>query len=110
MSSCLSPCDRYNSSNGFLLSSSDFFGAASLFRSGNVHLGGRRRRPLRSGNLLTSYPLSFNLKICFNRTPILTCPLIWDSVCFLILGEKVSYLKTPTKFYSLYTLGLKTFA
>ncbi|KAL7591578.1 hypothetical protein Lser_V15G32789 [Lactuca serriola] len=52
MSSCLSPCDRYNSSNGFSLSSSDFFGAASLFRSGNVHLGGRRRRPLRSGEAM----------------------------------------------------------
>ncbi|CAH1448871.1 unnamed protein product [Lactuca virosa] len=52
MSSCLSPCDRYNSSNGFSLSSSDFFGAASLFRSGNVPLGGRRRRPLRSGEAM----------------------------------------------------------
>ncbi|KAL4563736.1 hypothetical protein LXL04_027781 [Taraxacum kok-saghyz] len=52
MSSCLSPCDRYNSSNGFSLSSSDFFGAASLFRSGNVHLGGRRRRPSRSGEAM----------------------------------------------------------
>uniref|UniRef100_L7VIK9 beta-ketoacyl-[acyl-carrier-protein] synthase I n=1 Tax=Carthamus tinctorius TaxID=4222 RepID=L7VIK9_CARTI len=46
MSSCLSPCDRYYPLS---LSSSDFFGAASLFRSTNVP---RRRRPAPSGEAM----------------------------------------------------------
>ncbi|XP_024959721.1 3-oxoacyl-[acyl-carrier-protein] synthase II, chloroplastic-like [Cynara cardunculus var. scolymus] len=95
MSSCLSPCDRYYTSHPLSLSSSDFFGAASLFRSTNVPLARRRRRPTPSGEAM-AVAIQPSMETVTKRKP----PTKQRRVVVTGMGVETPIGNNPNEFYN----------